>query len=103
MTNAYSAFALPVKLRSLPSSNVFEIGSKRGQRSPNLSGNNRMLYQLSYLGIKMAWTVGNAPTFYSFGDCCISCLPRPYYESLMDRINNGHLPSLSKIGAEDRT
>lgn len=27
-------------------------GSKRGQRSPNLSGNNRMLYQLSYLGIE---------------------------------------------------
>ena len=98
MTNAYSAFALPLKLRSLPSSNVFgNYGSRGGFRTPNPAVNSRMLYRWATLELKMAWTVGNAPTFYSFGDCCISCLPRPYYESLMDRINNGHLPSLSKI------
>jgi len=44
----------------------------------------------------MAWTVGNAPTLGSFGDCYISCLSRPHCESLMDHINFGHLPILSK-------
>ena len=53
MTNAYSAFALPLKLRSLPSSNVFgNYGSRGGFRTPNPAVNSRMLYRWATLELK---------------------------------------------------
>ena len=48
---------------------------------------NHLVCHLYVTGLKMARTVGNAPTFDGFGDHCITCLPRPYNKLIFGNLH----------------
>lgn len=65
---------------------VFPVLECIGDRPQDLTGQLRVCNPSGSIApstvvVEMAWTVGNAPTNGSFGDCCIACLPRPYLKN----------------------